>query len=381
MPYNINSMIDEIAVGKKFKWKIKQVSTHGHDRVVKAEAILPSWKPFEKKDLKHRDNMPIPPNSSYEFPVIEGPGKIVNIWLTITPYKLRKALRYYNPWEVRKKVTLQIYFDDDKQPSVDSPLGDFFGVGFGKYGSGKNRDFKSQFLEETSGGYICRFPMPFTKRARIVITNHHTDKGVRAFYGAITYLQYTNGSNIENPLYFNARYREECPTKLQIPYKLLDIKGRGLFVGFLLSQENVHRRNGLTFLEGNTKYFVDGDTEPTLEYTGTEDIFQGGWYYINGAFYAPYSGCTVHSYKKLGLISLLRSTLKKHKISQYRFHSLDAIPFEQAFRAYIHHGEFDEIETHQSSVSYFYAQRPFECNWNRLEKGQFTNEYYPEENW
>ncbi|MFX0204772.1 MAG: DUF2961 domain-containing protein, partial [Candidatus Hodarchaeota archaeon] len=235
-------------------------------------------------------------------------------------------------------------------------------------------------LEETSGGYICRFPMPFKEKARIVITNH-SEKGVRAFYGAITYLQYTNGHSIENPLYFNAIYREEYPTKLKIPYKLMDIKGKGLFVGFVLNQENIRRRNGLTFLEGNTKYYVDGDAEPTLEYTGTEDVFQGGWYYINGAFYAPYSGCTVHSYKKLGLIPLLRSTLKKHKISQYRFHSLDAIPFEKDFFAFIHHGEFDEIKTHQSSVSYFYAQKPFECNWDRLQKGQFVNEYYPEENW
>ena len=209
-------------------------------------------------------NMPIPPNSSYEFPIIEGPGKIVNIWLTIAPYNLRKALKYYTQWEVRKKVIIKVFFDDEKNPSIDSPLGDFFGVGFGKYGIGKNRDFKSQFLEETSGGYICRFPMPFKKNARIVITNTHSEKEVRAFYGAITYLQYIDGYNIENPLYFNAKYREERPTELQIPYKVLDIKGRGLFVGFLLNQENIRRRNGLTFLEGNTKYYIDGENVPSL---------------------------------------------------------------------------------------------------------------------
>jgi hypothetical protein len=374
-------MIDKIATEKDLKWKIKQVSTHGHDRVTIAEPILPSWKPFAKKGLKHRDNMPIPPNNSYEFPVIEGPGKIVNIWLTISPYNLRKALKYYTQWEVRKKVTIQVFFDDEKNPSIDSPLGDFFGVGFGRYGIGKNRDFRSQFLEETSGGYICRFPMPFKKKARIVISNTHDEKEVRAFYGAITYMQYVDGYNIENPLYFNTKYREERPTELQIPYKVLDIKGRGLFVGFVLNQENIRRRNGLTFLEGNTKYYIDGEKEPSLEYTGTEDIFQGGWYYMNGAFHAPYSGCTVHTYKKLGLIPLIRSYFKKHKISQYRFHSYDAIPFEKSFLGFIHHGEFDEIMTNQSSVSYFYAQKPVKCNWDSLKHEQFVNEYYPEEKW
>ncbi len=381
MPYHLNTLIDEIAINKDLKWKIKQVSTHGHDRVTISEPILPSWKPFAEKGLKHRDNTPIPPNGSYQFPIIEGPGKIVNIWMTITPYNLRKAIRYYKPWGVRKKVFIQIFFDDEVNPSVDVPLGDFFGVGFGKYGSGKNRDFKSQFLEETSGGYICRFPMPFKKNARILIVNTHKEKEVRAFYGAITFLRYVNGFNIENPLYFNAKYREEFPTTLKIPHKLMDIRGRGIFVGFILNQENVNRRNGLTFLEGNTKYYIDGEIEPSLEFTGTEDIFQGGWYYINGAFYAPYSGCTVHSYKKLGLFPLIRSYLKKHKISQYRFHSHDAVPFEKSFLAFIHHGEFDEILTNQSSVSFFYAQKPFKCNCEPLKKGQFVNEYYPEENW
>ncbi|MFX1254793.1 MAG: glycoside hydrolase family 172 protein [Promethearchaeota archaeon] len=363
------SKYEEIVFMKEIEWTTKQVSTHAHDKLLELNPFNRQWKPFKERGIKHRDRTRIEPQKKFEFPLIEGPGVIVNIWFTFLAHSL-DLRKYYNSWEIRKKVYLRIYFDDEKLPSVDSPIGDFFGVGFGKY-----REYQSKYLEETSGGYVCRFPMPFKKKARIEICNTSEKETVEAFYGAITYRHYKSDFPYE-PFYFHAQYREEQPTIPEVPYKLFEAKGEGFYAGCVLTQENIKRRDGLRYLEGNTKFYIDGDTTPSLEYTGTEDIFQGAWYYIDGAFSAPYHGCTVHPWKRAGLITLFRAGFRKNRVSQYRFHELDAIPFQKSLLVFIHHGEFDEISTNQSSVTYFYARKPIQTNWEPLKKGEFPDEYY-----
>ncbi|MHA1450258.1 MAG: glycoside hydrolase family 172 protein [Candidatus Hodarchaeales archaeon] len=353
MTLKLNLNYEDYIYAQDIPWKTKQVSTHGHDRLVDAKKVfLPQLKPFRKRGVLHRDWVTIEPNNEFEFPVMEGPGCIVNIWFTFSSYSFSKFMKYNSSWEARKKIVIQIFFDDEKVPSVNSPIGDFFGVGFGKY-----RDYQSKYLEETSGGYICRFPMPFKKNARVVVKN-------------------TNQKKALEPYYFHARYREEIPTVPRIPYKLFDAQGTGFYAGCVLNQENVKRGDGYRFLEGNTKFYVDGEITPSLEYTGTEDIFQGAYYYASGSFSARYSGCTVHSWKKLGLIRYLRGYTRRNKISQYRFHEADAIPFKKSLLVFIHHGEFDEIPTNQSSVTYFYARKPVKTNWDTLKLGEFPDEEY-----
>ncbi|UCE14793.1 MAG: DUF2961 domain-containing protein [Candidatus Heimdallarchaeota archaeon] len=361
------SNLEELVFCKNIEWKTKQVSTHSHDKPLVAHFTQRQWKFMVERRLKHQDYTIIDPQSKFHFPVLEGPGCIVNIWFTFSS-GLVSLRKYYNTWEIRQKVYLRIYFDDEKTPSVDSPIGDFFGVGFGKY-----REFKSKFLEETSGGYVCRFPMPFQRNTRLEVVNT-SEKNV-IFYGAVTYHQYDKPFT-HKPYYFHSKYREEMPTTPEIPYKLLDAKGEGFYIGCVLNQVNIKRSDGLRFLEGNTKFYVDGEYEPSLEYTGTEDIFQGAWYYIAGAFSAPYHGCTVHSWKKAGILGFIMSGYRKNQISQYRFHEVDAIPFRKSLLVFTHHGEFDEVQTNQSSVTYFYAHHPIQTNWEPLKTGEFIDEYY-----
>ncbi|MFX1283189.1 MAG: glycoside hydrolase family 172 protein [Promethearchaeota archaeon] len=363
------SKFDEMIFAKGFQWKVKQVSTHSNEKPLVVHFTQKQWKFMADRGLKHQDYAIIHSQNKFIFPILDGGGCIVNIWFTFSSglFSLRK---YYKSWDIRKKVYLRIFFDNEDTPSVNSPIGDFFGVGFGKY-----REFKSKYLEETSGGYICRFPMPFKKNARIEIVNT-SEKTDIIFYGAITFRHYENGFPYD-PFYFHARYREEQPTTLEIPYKLIDVQGEGFYAGCVLNQANIKRKDGLRFLEGNTKFYVDGETFPSLEYTGTEDIFQGAWYYIDGVFSAPYHGCTVHSaWKKAGIFGFLRSSFRKNQISQYRFHENDAIPFKKSLLVFNHHGEFDEILTNQSSVTYFYARKPIQINWDPLQKGDFPDEYY-----
>ena len=103
----------------------------------------------------NNDRVSIEPGKRITIFNVEGPGMIVRIWFAVDsrdPYFLRR-------------VVVRMYWDDESKPSVEVPLGDFFGCGF------KYKQYISQYLGMTSGGYVCYFPMPFESNARIEIAN------------------------------------------------------------------------------------------------------------------------------------------------------------------------------------------------------------------
>jgi hypothetical protein len=108
--------------------------------------------------------------------------------------------------------------------------------------------------------------------------------------------------------------------------------------------------------------FIDGEEKPSIEYTGTEDIFQGAWYYVKGInreeteFSSPYHGVNYISQNKSGAIKqALFSKFTKCKSSQYRFFP-EGIPFKKSLRVSLHHGEFDEVPANYDAVSYWYQE-------------------------
>ncbi len=361
-------------------YRVFQVSTHGHDREI--PGLLPSWKEFA--GTMHRDNVPIPPKSRWAFDEMTGPGKIINFWFTAMPaldfnplegkIKLQDVLRNlgtirhmlaFDKFEgLLRNVWLNIYYDDEETPAVDAPLGDFFGVGYGEY-----KPYQSHYLMMTAGGYVCQFHMPFREKARVEIVNKNEDKWIPAFYGAVTYIKYPDESPLENQGYFHAKYREEIPTTRGEPYLMLDTPTMGLpgkpghYVGVVLNTAGASKKSGFYFLEGNTKIWVDGEEEQSLEYTGLEDYYQGAWYYTktkhrkSTEFSAPYHGLTVKTLNRRGLLGgMLFAGLKPQRLTQYRFHP-EGIPFNESIHITVHHGEFDEIETNFSSVAYWYQKR------------------------
>ncbi len=360
-------------------YRVAQVTTHGHDRPI--GALLPSWKEFANE--MHRDNVPIPPQGSWAFDEIHGPGKIINFWCTAMPgmdfnlaggkvtardlLRNRQALQSILAFDkfpsLLQNVWLQVFYDDEAFPSVNAPLGDFFGVGFGEY-----KHYMSRYLMMTAGGYVCQFHMPFRKKARVVLLNKNEKLWIPAFYGAVTYLQYPSPDCLENQAYFHASFRAETPCRRGQPYLMLDTPSMGLkerpghYVGVVLNTAGADKKAGYAFLEGNTKFYVDGETEPRLEYTGLEDYYQGAWYYTKTKsrsqteFCAPYHGLTVKTFNRMGMLgSALFSGLKPMRLSQYRFHP-EGIPFQRSLRVTVHHGEFDEIAANFSSVVYWYQQ-------------------------
>jgi hypothetical protein len=360
-------------------YRVFQVTTHGHDRPI--VPLIPTWKEFA--GTMHRDNVVIPPGESWSFEEMQGPGKIINIWCTAAPpidfdmssekisiskilrnfQNIRHLLPYDRFWNLLRNVWVEIFFDDEETPSVQAPMGDFFGVGFGEY-----KHYISRYLMMTAGGYVCQFHMPFQKKAKVQFVNKNPTLWVPAFYGAVTYLQYPNASSLEDQGYFHAKFREESPTTKGKPYLIVDTKTMGKpgqpghYVGVVLNTEGATKKAGFYFLEGNTKIYVDGETEQSLEYTGLEDYYQGAWYYIKTKhrdkteFCAPYHGLTIKSLNRLGMAgSTLLSGMKKMKLSQYRFHP-EGIPFKDSIHITVHHGEFDEVESNFSSVAYWYQR-------------------------
>jgi len=226
-----------------------------------------------------------------------------------------------------------MYWDDDTYPSVECPIGAFFGVGFGE-----QKDFISVPLNETSGGYNSYWPMPFHKSARWTLTNGSNKTVDRFFYN----IDYTALKSLPaDTRHFHAQFHRENPTTPGKNYTVLETTGAGHYVGTALFMSG--RRLG--FLEGNEMVYIDGSVAPNIEGTGTEDYFGSGWYFDRGVYSAPYHGVVLK---------------EEHpaRVSAYRWHIEDAIPFTQSIRFTIEHGIQNSVAADYSSVAYYYLAGP-----------------------
>ena len=86
-----------------------------------------------------------------------GPGVITHIWFTIAA---RSA-------DHLKELVLRGYWDGNAKPSVEVPVGDFFGLNLSSY-----LIYESQYLACSPGKSLnCYFAMPFKRSARFTVTN------------------------------------------------------------------------------------------------------------------------------------------------------------------------------------------------------------------
>jgi hypothetical protein len=173
-----------------------------------------------------------------------------------------------NEFAWSRLVRLRVYYDGRKTPSVDAPLGDFFGVGHGY-----ERDLSTMMVRNSSFGRArnAYWPMPFRKACRITVTNEGA-RMVPMFYYHVDYRQYP--ALPEDIGYFHAYYRQERPAVAGKDYEFLNVKGTGHYVGTVL---NVIQSQVGWFGEGDDLFFVDGATHPQIYGTGTEDYFNDAW--------------------------------------------------------------------------------------------------------
>jgi len=283
------------------------------------------------------DARPIPPGQTLTLADLEGPGRITHIWFTIAADD-----RHYP-----RTTTLRIYWDGDKDPAVESPIGDFFAVGHGL-----DVPVNSVPVAVSSDGRArnCYWSMPFLKSAKITVSNDSPNRPVRALYW---YIDWEKLPNLPpETMYFHAQYRQEFPCQSGRDYLILDAEGDGVYVGTVLS---VQMNEESWFGEGDDRFYIDGEAEPSLRGTGTEDYFCDAWGFRK--FNHPFYG-----------VSVWEGYNVDDRGTAYRWHIPDPIRFKKSLKVTIEHkgvefakdgkvkSGFTERPDHFSSVAFWYQR-------------------------
>ena len=305
---------------------------------------LSSTDPFDRNE----DFRTLKPGETLTLADVDGPGSLAHLWMTIDSHEANHL----------KLLVLRMYWDGEETPSVEAPVGDFFGLGTGEY-----YEWDSTYL---SVGHLkalnCFFPMPFAKHARVTITNDGFLTTSHLYY-SVEYKALHHPLPADT-LYFHAQYRQAQPNKgwtnrwtengdIVVNYKanadgkdnyvFLDAKGRGQYVGTTLS---IFQNQDAWWGEGDDMFFVDGEALPSWKGTGGEDYFLGAWGYGTGFSYERY-GAPVVGAARAGSRS-----------SMYRFHTEAPITFNTSFKATMEHGHANHRSDNWYSVSYWYQAEP-----------------------
>jgi hypothetical protein len=282
------------------------------------------------------DSKRIMPGDTLVMADVAGPGMITHIWLTVAS----------NEFAWPRLLRLRVYYDGHKTPSVDAPLGDFFGVGHGS-----ERNLSSMMVHDSSFGRARNsyWPMPYRKSCRITVTNEG-DRIVPMFYYHVDYRTYP--SLPTDVAYFHAYYRQERPARAGHNYAFLSIKGTGHYVGTVLS---VVQTQLSWFGEGDDLFYIDGAKKPQIYGTGSEDYFNDAWGLRDSD--GPWTGTPIAEGERLG-----------SRLSAYRWHVPDPIAFTSSLWAGIEHAgwtanedgsvrsAFEERPDYFSSVAFWYQK-------------------------
>ena len=253
----------------------------------------------------------IQPGEVREVALIDGPGAIQQIWMTPSG----NNWRYY---------ILRIYWDDQEQPSVECPVGDFFASGWGSFAPLSSL----AVCVNPGSAFNSYWEMPFRKKCRITFTNI-ADEPMTLFYQ----INYVLTDVPESAAYFHAQFRRRNPLPYKEVYPILDgVKGQGHFAGLYMAWGV---NNTGWWGEGEIKFFLDGDGEfPTICGTGTEDYFCGSYNFENQKtkqyqeFTTPYAGLS----QIIRPDGVYRSQMR---FGMYRWHIPDPVRFQQDLRVTI----------------------------------------------
>lgn len=282
----------------------------------------------------------IPPHSVVTIADIAGEGEINHIWLT--------------PTGVWRYSILRIYWDGQEQPSVQSPIGDFFCLGWDRYAQ-----LSSLPVCVNPGSALnCFWTMPFKKSCRMTLENI-SDEAVTIFYQ----VDYALCKQPEEPAYFHAQFRRVNPLPYKEVYTILDgISGKGHYVGTFMAHGV---NNNGWWGEGEVKFYLDDDGAfPTICGTGTEDYFLGSYNFEDPfshqdyvAFTTPYAG--LHQ-----IIWPNKLYETQFRFGMYRWHITDPICFEQNLKVTIQalgwrDGQrYLPLQDDIASVAYWYQTLP-----------------------
>jgi hypothetical protein len=272
-----------------------------------------------------------------------GPGVISHIWFTIAAQSSNHL----------KELVLRAYWDGNDKPSVEAPIGDFFGLNLGQY-----QIYESAFLACSPGKSLnCYFAMPFRKSARITVTNEGK-QNVGSFYSNIDYMLVP--SLPDDALYFHAQYRQASPCVAvkgeelnptgAKNYVYAETRGRGHLMGVTLGVlTNADGWMG----EGDDMIFIDDETKPVIIGTGSEDYFLGSWNFGGRDGATPFA----HRFYGAPLIVMAERTGGRYCL--YRWHGDNPVTFSKYLKHTMEHGHSNDRGDNFFSVGYWYQSEPY----------------------
>lgn len=280
----------------------------------------------------------VAPGQSATVLDVTGTGVITHIWFTINSP---------DPMHL-KNLVLRAWWDGEASPSVEVPIGDFFGLGLGEY-----------FLYQSALTAVAPmkalnayFKMLFSSAARLTVTNEGPAP-TRSLYFAIDYIEIP--ALPEGLGRFHAQYRQAAPCKGvksdgknlngRDNYVFLEATGTGHVIG--VTQAIVQNEVGW-FGEGDDMIFIDGDPLPTINGTGTEDFFNGAWGYGDQSFANQHQGVPFTADPgKIG-----------GRYCQYRWFTESPLAFEKSIKVTIEHGTANDRSDDFYSTAYWYQTEP-----------------------
>jgi len=288
-----------------------------------------------------------PKNSVFTLADITGSGAIQQIFITPASSP---------PLEKLRSLILRFYWDDETDPSVECPMGDFFACGWGHFCQVNSLPV----CVNPESGLNCYWQMPFHKRARITVENL-SDKDMLIAYQ----INYTLTDVPPDAGYFHAQFRRENPVKTKGLYTILDgVEGTGQYVGTYLAWGP--HSNGW-WGEGQIKFYIDGDKQfPTICGTGTEDYFCGTFgFMLKGPDGIPHY--TTFSTPYSGMPQIIRpdgEATSQERFGLYRWHIMDPVRFQHDLKVTIQDlgwkasGGYRLLQDDISSVAFWYQTGP-----------------------
>ena len=279
----------------------------------------------------------INPGETFTIAEMEGPGAIQHIWMTPT-----------GNWQFS---ILRIYWDDEKEPSVEAPVGAFFGMAWNEYAP-----LNSLAMTVNPGSaFNSYWKMPFMKKCRITMENINSEEPMRLYYQ----VDYTLTEVTEEEAYFHAQYRRSNPNLTSLHTVLDGVKGKGHYVGTYMA---IGVNNVGWWGEGEFKFFLDGDRDfATIVGTGTEDYFCGSYNFDRGGKYVEYT--TPYA----GLHQVIRpdgAYKSQQRFGMYRWHIQDPVRFDADLKVTVqdlgwrHAGRYLPQKSDIITVAYWYQREP-----------------------
>ena len=246
--------------------------------------------------------------------------------------------------DVLSNTRVQISFDGHQM--VNAPLGEFFGDGLGLY------PVKALMygVDPASKQFSAWWPMPYLHSFTVTLYNGSSEtlsNGSSAVTSAPDPTVATGLSPAGQTGYFHGTSNLSHTTQ-GADHQDLGATGWGKFVG-VTSTNRGDPGFGRGYMEGNERVYVDGSKTPQIIGTGTEDFYEGGWYFNHGPFSNPVNGNPAQE-------DSTSAGCQSDCIGAYRLWLADAVTFSNGINFGIEHGPFDNVPAVYGSTAYWYGR-------------------------